>query len=168
MTLRLRPPAVADEEQAEQAHRELAADSFEFLLDRVPGESWAQHAHRQRQLHRGLDVPPGRVPATFLLACDGADVVGRVSIRHALNDSLLTCGGHIGFGVRPGSRRHGWATAILRQALVVARAEGVDRVLLTGDDDNTASAATITRRGGVLEDVVAGPHGRLTRRYWVD
>ncbi len=168
MTLRLRPPAAADEGPAELAHRELAAEGFAFLLDREVGAEWAQYLYRQRQLHRGLEVAVDRVPATFLLASVGTSLVGRVSIRHELNAFLRGFGGHIGFGVRPSHRRRGWATEILRQSLVIARAEGVDRVLLTCDDDNVASAATIRRCGGVLEDVVAGPDGQPVRRYWID
>jgi len=71
------------------------------------------------------------VPATFLLARVGGDLVGRVSIRHELNDFLAEFGGHIGYAVRPQFRRRGHATEILRQALVVARGEGVERVLVT-------------------------------------
>src|SRR3954452_5094044 len=95
----------------------------------------------------GLDLPADRVPAGFLLAQVGPDVVGRVSIRFTLNEALRTHGGHIGFHVRPGFRRRGYAHAMLRQALVVARAEGVHPALLTCEDDNPASAATILAGG---------------------
>ena len=68
-----------------------------------------------------------------------------------LNDWLRLEGGHIGYGVLPGHRRRGYATEILRQSLVVARAHGVDRVLVTCDDDNAGSAAVIEANGGVLD-----------------
>jgi predicted acetyltransferase len=44
---------------------------------------------------------------------------------------------------------------------------GIDRVLITCDDDNIASARTIEGAGGALEDVRDTPLGR-TRRYWID
>jgi predicted acetyltransferase len=56
---------------------------------------------------------------------------------------------------------------MLEQALVVARAAGVEDVLVTCDDDNAASAAIIERAGGVLEDVRARPDGIGMRRYWI-
>lgn len=45
---------------------------------------------------------------------------------------------------------------------------GVDRVLVTCDDEIVASAATIERCGGVLEDVVHREGGAPTRRYRID
>jgi predicted acetyltransferase len=108
------------------------------------------------------------VPATFLVAVIGDQIVGRVSIRHELNDFLLNFGGHIGYGVRPAYRRRGYASEILRQALIITRAEGVDRVLVTCDEDNVASAKVIERHGGVLEDVRVDPDGSPKRRHRID
>jgi predicted acetyltransferase len=48
-----------------------------------------------------------------------------------------------------------------------ARALGLDRVLLVCGDGNTASARTIERVGGVLEDVLPTESG-LARRYWIE
>ena len=94
--------------------------------------------------------------------------MGRVSIRHELNDFLAAYAGHIGYAVRPQWRRRGFATEILRQALIIVRAHGVDRVLVTCDEDNLASARAIERQGGVLEDTRVDPDGILKRRYWID
>jgi len=77
-------------------------------------------------------------------------------------------GGHIGYGVLREHRRRGYATEILRQSLVVARAEGVDRVLVTCADDNVASVRVIERCGGVLESVIDGIQHARTRRYWIE
>ena len=108
------------------------------------------------------------MPAAQLAAHVGEDLVGRVSIRFELNDYLAARGGHIGFGVLPAYRRRGFATEILRQALVLARSEGVSRVLLTCDDDNYGSAAVIERCGGVLESVRTSlPNDHAFRRYWI-
>jgi predicted acetyltransferase len=94
--------------------------------------------------------------------------VGRVSIRHELNAYLAEVGGHIGYGVRPGFRRRGYATAILRQSLPVAASIGLERVLVTCDADNVGSSTVIESCGGVLENVTAGRDGSVPkRRYWV-
>jgi predicted acetyltransferase len=163
----LRPLEVSDEKPAMQAHEELARDDFEFVFVR-PGEAWPAYLKRVESERLGLDLPDGWVPATFLVAEVDGQVVGRVSIRHDLNAHLAQFGGHIGYGVRPGSRRRGYATDILRQSLAVAASIGLDRVLVTCDVDNLGSATVIERCGGVLENVVPGPDGSgSTCRYWV-
>lgn len=61
------------------------------------------------------------------------------------------------------------AGTILRQSLVIARAVGADRVLVTCDDDNAGSIAVIERCGGKLESVIrATPSGPPIRRYRID
>ena len=49
----------------------------------------------------------------------------------------------------------------------MARAEGVDRVLVTCDDDNVGSVRVIERCGGVFESVVTNRGRGRTRRYWI-
>jgi predicted acetyltransferase len=118
---------------------------------------------------RGENLPADHLPSTFLFAFDGTRIVGRVSIRHVLNPDLERVGGHIGYVVVPEYRRRGYATAILRHALQIARRTlGLTRVLVTCDDDNIGSIKTIERNGGVLESTVGGPAGHpATRRYWI-
>jgi predicted acetyltransferase len=169
--LRLRPLRLGDEAAFVAAHEAMAADGFTFGLGYEPGMAWPDYVETIEAQRRG-DVPPGGlVPATFLVADVGGVIVGRASVRHELNDMLAREGGHIGYGVLPRHRGRGYATEILRQALVIARSVGVDRVLVTCDDDNLASARVIERAGGVLESVATRTEGDRViplRRYWID
>lgn len=165
--LSLRPLRLGDEVDARAAHAEFAGEGFDFLLHLQAGEPWASYVRRLDGIRCGSDLPQGLVPATFLVAEVDGTLVGRVSIRHELNDHLANFGGHIGYGVRPAYRRRGYAGAVLRQALVFARSAGVNRVLLTCDDGNEASASIIERAGGVLDDVRVTPDGIGKRRYWI-
>lgn len=165
--LSLRPLRVGDEADARAAHAELAGEGFDFLLDLRAGEPWETYVRRLDGLRLAVDIPPDRVPATFLVAEVDGTLVGRVSIRHELNDFLTNFGGHIGYGVRPAHRRRRYASAMLCQALVVARSAGVDRALLTCDDGNETSASIIERAGGVLEDIRVAQDGIGKRRYWI-
>lgn len=102
------------------------------------------------------------VLCTNLWWVDGDEYVGRMSIRHQLNDWLREVGGHIGYDVRASRRRQGHATAMLAAALPIARDLGIASALLTCDDDNVASRLVIERNGGVFQDA---RDGKL--RYWV-
>ena len=114
--LRLRPPRLSDEPDVLAAQRELARERFEFAfrLDEQPFDEFVQrvddHAH-------GRSVGPGMVESTWLLAVVGNDVVGRSSIRFALDDFLRREGGHIGYAVRPQHRRRGYATEMAHAVL---------------------------------------------------
>lgn len=106
--------------------------------------------------------PSGWVPCTHRWLADGDRYVGAVSLRHSIDHPLLQLGGHIGYSVRPSARRRGHATDALRQTVALAARMGLERVLVTCDVDNVASARTIEAGGGVFTDTLSGK-----RRYWV-
>jgi predicted acetyltransferase len=167
VALRLRPPRLDEEAQFRAAHEALLLEdfSFGFTFDDL---AWPDYLQRLEDDRCGVGLAEGLVPATFLVAVVDGEIVGRTSIRHELNDFLRREGGHIGYGVVPWARRRGHATEILRQSLVIARAVGIDDVLVTCDDDNVGSATVIERCGGVFESLV-DPAGGGTpkRRYWI-
>ena len=166
--LRLRPPRPEDEAAFLAAHDAMATEGYVFGLTYERGQVWSDYLAQLDRQRRGIDLPPQLVPATFLVADVDGEIVGRSSIRHQLNDFLRREGGNIGYSVLVEHRRRGYATEILRQSLVVARSVGVDRVLVTCDDDNVGSATVIERCGGVLDSVIDNDDGVQTRRYWID
>lgn len=164
----LRPLGIKDREEAMRAHQELALEDFTFLLNAFDEhESWEIYVDRVISGSRDQDLTVGRVPATYLVAEVDGQIVGRVSIRHELNEYLRMRGGHIGFGVRPEFRRRGFATEILLEALGIARGLGIEKVLVTCDDTNSASRRVIEKCGGVLENIVEMENVEKFRRYWI-
>ena len=94
---------------------------------------------------------------------DPEEMIGFLAVRHTLNAFLLEEGGHIGYSIRPSRRREGHATRALSLGLDRAAGLGIERALVTCDDDNEPSRRTIESNGGVFEDV---RNGKL--RYWID
>lgn len=114
-------------------------------------------------------VSSNRVPATEYLSIRKSDnkLIGMVQIRHKLNESLLNTGGHIGDGIRPSERNKGYGTIMIRLALIKAKELGINRVLMTCNKDNIASAKTIIKNGGVLENEVKLENNKILQRYWI-
>ena len=162
----------------------LSAEDRERLFDMMDewmasGEKVFPYSIRKNDYHDferyldQLDVREGDagglVPDStfFALDTDTDTFVGAVNIRHRLNEFLLRYGGHIGDGVRPSRRSEGIGTQMIALALEECRRLGIRRVLMTCDKRNIASARTIQKNGGVLENEVDND-GEIVQRYWID
>lgn len=115
----------------------------------------------------GVNLKDGYVPSTTLFLIDDDEYIGRVSIRHSLNDTLLKQGGHIGYDIRPSKRKMGYGTKILELALPIAKELGINKVLLTCKDSNIGSYKIMEKNGAVLQDKIEYD-GHLKRRYWIN
>jgi len=116
----------------------------------------------------GVGLPDGHVPSTLLFGFVDGEIVGRLMLRHSLNEFLSRFGGNIGYVVVPTHRRRGYATEMLRSGLQRARAMGLDKVLVTCDTDNVASRRTIEKCGGVYEGSTPASDASVAkRRYWI-
>lgn len=132
-------------------------------------DEWANFAPRLQAAYGDAYVP-----SEVFLAVRQRDrcLVGIADYRHPLTDFLREFGGNIGYSVRPSERGQGIGTRMLWLLLPICRAMGEERVLVTCDKANAASARIIQKNGGVLEKEVADTVG-LSRsgtilRYWID
>jgi predicted acetyltransferase len=166
----LRVPREDEEEEFLRAQRATSPEVPHFLHYYEEGMLFSRYLEVLAEQARGENLPPNYVPSSFLFAFASTRIVGRVAIRHSLNAFLERVGGHIGYVVVPEFRRQGYATAILRRSLQIARDElNIDRILVTCDDNNVGSIRTIEKNGGILENVVSGPDLDVPkRRYWIE
>jgi predicted acetyltransferase len=139
---------------------------FAFRFDEgVPFHDYVKRVHGWS---KGVDIG-AFVPNTYLVALLDNKVIGRVSLRHELNANLLKDGGHLGYGIVPSERRKGYAKEVLRRTLPFARSVGLNKILLTCDDDNIGSWRTIEANAGILQDKLFEPGMKVSkRRYWID
>jgi predicted acetyltransferase len=173
----LTAPDVRYQESFLQAMAELVAEGRGSPSDdsmigyelRTFGDTWADPEHFKAyasalnaQARPETPRLPGRVACTTWWWVEDDEYLGRIALRHQLNENLLEVGGHIGYDVRPTARRRGHATAMLGAVLPIAHTMGIDPALVTCDVDNEASRRTIEHHGGVLEDERSGK-----LRYWV-
>ena len=134
------------------------------------GEPFDMLVKKLRDQKQGKQLPDGWVSCSslFLIRENGA-FLGKSSLRHELNDHLRKIGGHIGYYVCTSQRRKGYGTEILRLTLEKAEEIGLERVLVTCDEGNIASAKIIEKNGGVLEDIYQDNDMAVPkRRYWIE
>lgn len=116
------------------------------------------------------DIPAHLVPSTQFIFVRKSDnrLVGMLQVRHKFNDYLEKYAGHIGYSVRPGERRKGYAKEMLKMALPFCREIGLDKVLISCIDGNIGSEKTILANGGVYESTVHEPNYNVDlKRFWI-
>jgi predicted acetyltransferase len=129
---------------------------------------WCNDINRPVILPDGQKVP--RVPGKDFWLVDGNKFLGRLSLRLKLNEHLLARGGNIGYSVRKSERRKGYGALMLKLVLPEARKAGLDKALITCNDENIGSQKIIEGAGGVLQDkakMKVGGIDILERRYWL-
>ena len=105
------------------------------------------------------------------LLLDGEEILGICEIRHFLNSGLLKYGGHMGYGVAPKHRGHGYAAKMIEMAMPFMKETGIEMCLITCVEENIASAKSILNAGGVLEnevEIIRNGVPKIGQRYWVD
>jgi predicted acetyltransferase len=147
---------------------ELRAAGDTVWPGRVPADDEPAEAFVLRQLRRESAPEPGAVPESVYWGVVDGCVVGRIALRHALDERLARFGGHVGYEVRPSWRRRGVATALLRLVLATDHARALGRVLVTCAPANTGSRRAIEANGGELAAIVFSEEAqRDTCHYWL-
>jgi predicted acetyltransferase len=132
----------------------------------TPAKDFEAYVLRLRSME--TTAPSNFVKSTCYWAMYKDEVIGRIAIRHELNNFLCTIGGHIGYIVRPSFRKMGVASEMLRQLLETDQARAIKRLLLTCDEDNAASERTIIKNGGAFECLVNNGDKPKKKRFWID
>ena len=103
------------------------------------------------QVNKNAEIPNGDWGRSYTLLCfDELKLIGLLSVLYELSEELARKFGHIGYGVRPGERRKGYATEMVRHALSICREKGLKQVEAGCFRDNTASAKALIRNNGKL------------------
>ena len=166
----LTEPASQYKDQFIDAVREFQGEGrlLDYDVQRL-NHNFANFLHRLQNQRVSSQMPPDHVPATDFWLIDNEECIGRLSIRHHLNDYMLKVAGHIGYMIRPSKRRRGYGKEILRLGLEQARVLGLKRVLVTCDENNIGSKKVIEYNGGQFENAVQVEGSSVRKlRYWID
>jgi predicted acetyltransferase len=126
------------------------------------------------KLKKDLDLAniiEGRVPANtyFLIRTMDNKIIGMINIRHKLNEILFNAGGNIGYSIRPTERRKGYGTLMLKLGLQKCKELNLNKVLVTCDKKNIASARVIQNNNGILEnEIYSETFSAIVQRYWIN
>ncbi len=136
-----------------------------FPYDDFPGLVKKYH-----DLSRGIGLPANFVPHTTYWLIDQNDEVVAVSnLRHQLNQKLELEGGHIGYGVRPSKRQHGFGYEVLRLTLLEAKKMGIETVLITCGKQNLGSQKIILKNAGTFaSEHFSEDRQETILRYWIE
>ena len=134
-----------------------------------PGMSYQEMLAILEDERLGRNLKPGRVAHAMLYGFLHGEIIGRVSIRHELNEFLIHRGGNIGYAVAEKYRGHGHATALMKEGMRYCKDLGLAEILVTCDDQNMPSWKIIEKFNARLENKVQDESDskKIIRRYWV-
>ena len=130
------------EDHYSKGERSLSASN---MLTSMEYEDWV------KKVSNSVDVPDKNWGKSITyLALDNDKLVGLLNIRYTLSESMRMMYGDVGYGVRPSERMKGYATKMLKYALLECKRLGMEDVILGCYKDNIGSAKTIIKNGGEL------------------
>lgn len=104
--IKLMKPSLSFNESFIEAIVEFQRENRELDLDTAQlKENFREYLQKIKAEEDGLSLPAGYVPASTFWLIDKDQFIGKVSIRHRLNETLIQMGGHIGYEVRPSKRK---------------------------------------------------------------
>lgn len=158
------PPSVGFHAAWLEAHREwgdgLREDGFGLLDTDEVRSPEGFRVFVDRLLAK--EASTGGDGATFRWIVEAGRVCGGIALRHESAQDVDVLG-HVGYGLRPSARGRGLAAVALQEILGVAKARGMNRVLLACFVDNVSSVRTIERCRGVLDRTVVTAQGEVGR-----
>jgi predicted acetyltransferase len=139
-----------------------------FALFYQPKMKFEAYLELLQDFENGSRIPEGSVATSIFYAFLDGKIVGRLSLRHSLNERGLNADGHMGLAIHPDYQKRGLGGQIIRASFMFARQLKIPKLLMTVDEDNIASKKLIEKLGAVYENTYTGPLAKKpVLRYWL-
>ena len=169
--LELVSPSVKWEQEYQEMVREFM-ESEEPYFNNFPLalENFTAFIAELKDEAAGRNLPPGISPQnTYWSVKNGEMLVGEIRLRPTIPPPFELQSGHIGYNIRPGERRKGYATRQFALVLDEARKYDLRRVMLPVRKGNVGSERAIQKNGGYLEGQSEDKQtGEVFLHYWID
>lgn len=157
MTIELRALNLEDAKAEYRFFQTMPAENgFEVPYQTMTFQDFVAIAIPERLLSaQGLGPAIGRVPDTYFFLWDDNQLVGLFKVRHHLNDRLRQHAGHIGYGILPQFRGHGYGTrglALAIKACAHLMPASESEIFLSCARTNRASLQVMLSNGGRVVD----------------
>ena len=168
MNVKLIMPCIEHWESYKNSYQEID------LTGHVKGMDWDGSSEPSVYFQDAQDMKDGKklgelVPASNFWIINGDEYVGRMSIRHVLNEWLRNYGGHIGYEIKKSARRQGFATKAMKLAIHYCKKElDLTELLVTCSNDNKPSIKVIEKNHGILKETKPDQDDRLSRYYIIN
>lgn len=140
-----------------EIENKLTYEEYLKYLDNMKNEEYAKKHN---------DVPQ---TTYFLIRKKDNKIIGITNLKHYLNEELLECGGHIGYGIRPSERGKGYGTIFLHLLLQKCKELGIKEVMLVCKVDNFGSQRVIENNlGSYIDTVLDSCDNEYYKRYNID
>lgn len=119
----------------------------------------------------GVALKPGYVAHTVYWLVEDDKYIGTFDLRHKLTPYLEKIGGHIAYQIRPLAQRKGYGYKGLKLCLEYARKKGIERALVTCEEDNICSYGVMHKMMldmGGTEILPYTKDGIVNRRVWIN
>ena len=152
MAMELVSPSADFLKDFEDALHELhATNGLAFWHELGPPASVEEYIRIRLDHAESKNLPEGWVASTTFWLVEDGELIGETVVRHELTDHLRNIGGQIGYWIRPSKRNKGYGRLILQMALQKAKALGLEKIVITCDENNIGSRKIIEFNGGVFE-----------------
>lgn len=161
MSIELRKLTIHDGDDVYDFLQTLPADENGFMNPMAgrTREEFRAWLAKQAASAEKTEIEDGwRVPQTTYWLYVDEKPVATAKLRIFLTDALRESGGNIGYAVTPEARGRGYATELLRLVLREAANNGIDRALVTVNNNNPVSIRVAQKCGGVIERVSDSHH----------